>query len=227
MRENEFGQLIGDVVRDKQYFSRPKVERILGQYVVLEKLSQCHSEDLYQHLANEKNDDTWTYLFASPIHDKNDFMNYLSSLMTNSEAYYFAVIDVNTDKAMGYLSLMRVNTTHGTIEVGNVHFSKSMQHTRMSTEAHYLLMTYVFEILQYRRYEWKCDNLNEPSKKAATRLGFSYEGLFKKAIIYKNRNRDTAWYAMIDDEWPEMKYRFERWLSRDNFDSAGKQQNKL
>ncbi|MDR7649956.1 GNAT family N-acetyltransferase [Staphylococcus argenteus] len=226
MLENEFNQPIGEPVLQSGMFQSPTAETLNGRYVILQKLSVEHIEDLYQSLALPEYDDSWTYLFASPIHDQKKFASYILELIAKEDVYY-AIINKDSNKAVSYLSLMRVNPMHGSIEVGNVHYSHMLKRSRMATEAQYLLAQYVFETLQYRRYEWKCDNLNSPSKKAALRLGFTYEGLFRKAIIYKGRNRDTAWFAMIDDEWPEIKERLLVWLNPSNFDSNGHQFSKL
>ena len=147
--------------------------------------------------------------------------------MSNVNSYYFAIIDHNCQKALGYLSLMNIDSINGKIEVGNVHYSNQLKKTKVATEVQYLLAKYVFEQLGYRRYEWKCDSLNEPSRKAALRLGFMYEGMFRQAVIYKGRNRDTTWYSMIDKEWPVLNERFEQWLSPNNFDEDGQQRIRL
>ena len=128
---------------------------------------------------------------------------------------------------MGTLALMRIDPKNRVIEVGWVNYSPTLQRTRMATEAQYLLAKYVFETLQYRRYEWKCDSLNAPSRRAAERLGFVYEGMFRQAVVYKGRSRDTAWFAMLDKEWEGNKRALEQWLSPDNFDSQGKQRQSL
>jgi RimJ/RimL family protein N-acetyltransferase len=125
------------------------------------------------------------------------------------------------------LSLLRVQPQAGSIEVGHIHYSPALQQSRAGTEAHYLLGTYVFDQLGYRRYEWKCDALNEPSRRAADRLGFQFEGIFRQADVVKGRNRDTAWYAIIDAEWPGMRAAFQAWLSPDNFDTQGRQRSTL
>jgi RimJ/RimL family protein N-acetyltransferase len=137
------------------------------------------------------------------------------------------VVDQATGNAVGTLSLMRIDPAHGAIEVGNVTFSPLMKRTPVSTEAQYLLMKFVFDALGYRRYEWKCDALNAPSRQAALRLGFSFEGIFRQAVIYKGRSRDTAWFSIIDSEWPARRAAFERWLAADNFDASGQQRSKL
>lgn len=137
------------------------------------------------------------------------------------------MIDRATNRAVGTLALMRIDPANGVIEVGSVTFSPLLKRTPASTEAQYLLMKYAFDTLGYRRYEWKCDDLNAPSRKAAVRLGFRYEGTFRQAIVYKGRNRDTAWYSIVDGEWPAVAAAFEAWLSPDNFDTQGSQRQSL
>ena len=142
---------------------------------------------------------------------------------TSQDPYYFAIIDKTTGQAVGTFALMRIDPNHRVIEVGWVVFSPQMQRSKVGTEAHFLLVNYVFETLKYRRYEWKCDSLNQASNRAAKRLGFSFEGTFRQAQVYKGRNRDTNWYSMLDFEWQHKKQRFHRWLSDDNFQSDGQQ----
>ena len=149
------------------------------------------------------------------------------STEASADPYYFSIVSKETEKAIGTLSLMRIEPKYRVIEVGAVTYSDTLKHTRIATEAQYLLAKYVFETLQYRRYEWKCDSLNMPSRRAAERLGFVYEGTFRQAVVYKGRSRDTAWFSMIDKEWSHNKRSFERWLSKDNFDSQGKQKQSL
>jgi RimJ/RimL family protein N-acetyltransferase len=140
---------------------------------------------------------------------------------------FHAVIDKRTNKAVGFATFMRIDPVMGVIEVGNINFSPALQRTPAATEAMFLMMQRVFNELGYRRYEWKCDNLNAPSHKAAKRLGFTYEGLFRQALVYKGRNRDTAWFSIIDSEWPALEKAFNAWLSEDNFDESGNQVRKL
>lgn len=137
------------------------------------------------------------------------------------------MVDRTTGKAVGTLALMRIDPTHGVIEVGNVMLSPLLQQTPASTEAQFLLMAYVFDTLGYRRYEWKCDSLNAPSRRTAARLGFQFEGIFRQAVVYKGRNRDTAWFSVIDTEWPLLRQAFEAWLSDDNQDAQGRQRRSL
>ena len=138
-------------------------------------------------------------------------------------ALFFAIIDAATDQAVGLASYLRIVPRHGVIEVGHIHFSPMLQKTPAATEAMYLMMVRAFDELGYRRYEWKCDALNEPSKRAAIRLGFTYEGTFRQATTYKKRNRDTAWFSITDKEWPKIKSGFERWLQAGNFTEKGEQ----
>lgn len=143
------------------------------------------------------------------------------------DTFFYAIIDNKTGLPVGVASYLRINANHGSIEVGNLHFSKSLQKTPAATEAMYLLMYYAFEELGYRRYEWKCNNLNVPSRKAAERLGFTFEGIFRQCNVFKGHNRDTAWFSIIDSEWPTIKTKLEKWLDSKNFSASGKQILKL
>jgi RimJ/RimL family protein N-acetyltransferase len=140
---------------------------------------------------------------------------------------HFAVVDLNTGKAVGTLALMRQDPTNGVVEVGYVAFSPRLKQTPLASEAQFLLLSYVFEGLRYRRYEWKCDSLNAPSRKAARRLGFTFEGIFRQAVVYKGRSRDTAWYSIIDSERPEIGKALRAWLHPGNFDADGWQRRPL
>lgn len=141
----------------------------------------------------------------------------------SSRSFYYAIVDKESGKALGTFALMRIDRGNRVIEVGSVTYSPKLKRTRQGTEAQYLLARYVFEELEYRRYEWKCDALNQPSRRAAERLGFTYEGTFRQAVVYKGRNRDTDWLSMIDSDWPAVKSRLEKWLNPDNFDENGQQ----
>ena len=156
-----------------------------------------------------------------------ELMVALKQMIERKDRFYYAIIDKATGKALGTFSLMRIDQANRVIEVGAVTFSPALKHTRMGTEAQFLLARYVFEELNYRRYEWKCDALNLPSRKAAERLGFIYEGTFRQAVIYKGRTRDTDWLSMIDKDWPKVKDRLEIWLSPENFDKNGRQYKSL
>ena len=155
------------------------------------------------------------------------FREYLAKAAASSDPFHYAVIDRASGKAVGTFALMRIEPAHGVIEVGSVTFSPRLKQTPLSTEAQYLLMRYVFDDLGYRRYEWKCDSLNAASRAAALRYGFQFEGIFRQAVVYKGRSRDTAWFSMLDGEWPAIKRGFEQWLDPRNFDAAGAQRRKL
>jgi RimJ/RimL family protein N-acetyltransferase len=168
----------------------------------------------------------WTYLFAGPYDTLPAYRQWLETSCLGDDPMFLAIIDAATGRAVGVASFMRIDVKYGVIEVGNINYSPLLQRTPAATEAMYLMMKRAFE-LGYRRYEWKCDSLNAPSRAAAQRLGFSYEGIFRQAVVYKNRSRDTAWYAMIDSEWPQLEQAFTRWLAPDNFGANGKQRQRL
>jgi RimJ/RimL family protein N-acetyltransferase len=175
---------------------------------------------------------SWTYLPYGPFEDLESYCAWVNEVSAQHDPYFFAVIDTDPasatrDRASGVLSLLRVQPDAGSIEVGHIHLSPALQQTRASTEAQFMLMSYVFDDLGYRRYEWKCDALNAPSRRAAERLGFTYEGIFRQAVVVKGRNRDTAWYAIIDAEWPTVRKAFEAWLAPDNFDGDEHQRASL
>ena len=203
MRTNEFGQTIGDALPDFTPGRLPAIERIEGRYTVIERLSkEKHGADLYQVYGPDSPAAMWTFLFKGPAHNEEEWDHLLDDLM-------------------------RIDQANRVIEVGAVTYSPALQKTRMATEAQYLLARYVFEDLGYRRYEWKCDALNQASRKAAERLGFTYEGCFRQAVVYKGRTRDTDWLSIIDQEWPAIKQRFEAWLDPSNFDANGQQKQSL
>ena len=210
MPVNEYGQMIGEPVDDTPGVL-PSLVRIEGQYTIIEALSVESPREM------------WTYLFQPPVENLEELIVAIKQMIERKDRFYYAIIDKVTGKALGTFSLMRIDQANRVIEVGAVTFSPALKQTRMGTEAHYLLARYVFEELNYRRYEWKCDALNLPSRKAAERLGFIYEGTFRQAVIYKGRTRDTDWMSMIDKDWPKVKARFESWLSPDNFDENGQQ----
>ena len=199
-----------------------------GRYVTLEPLSaSAHGDALFANTGQPEHADLWTYMFDGPFPDRASFDRALQRWEASEDPLYFAIVDRAAHAALGRAALMRIDPKHRVIEVGSIVYSPLLQRTRGATEAMYLLARYVFEDLGYRRYEWKCNALNEPSRTAALRLGFTFEGLFRQHMIIKGRNRDTAWYSMIDTEWPDRKARFERWLSPDNFDARGRQRRKL
>ncbi|WP_233271892.1 GNAT family N-acetyltransferase [Paraburkholderia acidiphila] len=227
-RLNEFQQPIGDPVTGWQPRERPARVTIEGQFCRIEPIDlDRHATDLFEAYGAAADGRDWTYLFAEPFTDFAAFREYLAKAAASSDPFHYAVIDRASGKAVGTFALMRIEPVHGVIEVGSVTFSPRLKQTPVSTEAQYLLMRYAFDDLGYRRYEWKCDSLNAPSRKTALRLGFQFEGIFRQAIVYKGRNRDTAWFAIIDQDWPLVKAAFEKWLSKENFDAHGKQRASL
>jgi RimJ/RimL family protein N-acetyltransferase len=165
----------------------------------------------------------WTYLPYGPFNDRADYHAWVEQIAKADDPFFHAIVDRSTKKAIGVASLMRIDPLNGVIEVGHINYSPLLQGTSAATEAMFLLMRRVFDELGYRRYEWKCNSLNGPSRAAALRLGFQYEGLFRQAAVVKGRNRDTAWYSIIDREWPALKRAYQAWLSPDNFTHTGAQ----
>ncbi|MBP2169613.1 RimJ/RimL family protein N-acetyltransferase [Erwinia toletana] len=221
---NQYGQPVGADLPDWTPRALPSRITLDGQYCRLEPIDvEKHAADLYAAFALAPDGRDWTYMFAEPFSDFASYLRHAQSMAASEDPLHFAVIDKTTDRAVGSLSLMRIDPQHGAMEVGHVAFSPLLKQTAMATEAHYLLMTLAFEQLGYRRYEWKCDSCNLPSRKAALRLGFQFEGLFRQAVVYKGRTRDTTWFSIIDAEWPVVKQALTLWLDSRNFDSEGQQ----
>jgi RimJ/RimL family protein N-acetyltransferase len=207
---------------------RPERRVIAGRFIRLEPLDpDRHGSSLWQETHGIGAAARWQYLFDEPFAEENSFRDFLARKGASTDPLFYAIIDLSSGRAMGFETLMRIDPTHRCIEVGNILYGKSLQRTPGATEAQYLLMRYIFEDLGYRRYEWKCNALNEPSRRTALRLGFTFEGIFRKHMIVRGRNRNTAWYSMLDDDWPAAKAAFERWLAPSNFDSAGVQRQSL
>lgn len=227
-RHNEYGQSIGPLVPGWTARPLPPRRALEGRYCSLEPLDAArHADDLHAAYAQAPDARDWTYLFVERPADLASTRAYIERAAQSTDPLHFAVVDRQSGRAVGTLALMRIDPAHGVIEVGSVTFSPLLKQTPMSTEAQYLLMKLAFDQLGYRRYEWKCDNFNEPSKRAAARLGFQFEGIFRQAIVYKGRSRDTAWFSIIDSEWPTVRTAFERWLAPENFDAEGKQRMAL
>lgn len=202
----------------------PAREAMHGRYCDVEPLQPAlHGPGLFASFGDESG---WTYLPYGPFDDESGFTQWLTSVAGGADPLFHAIVDRSTQSASGLASYLRITPAAGSIEVGHIHYSPALQRTRAATEAMYLMMRRVFE-LGYRRYEWKCNALNRPSRNAAMRFGFSYEGVFRQALVVKGRNRDTAWYACIDREWPALRRAYERWLSPDNFDAEGRQRVSL
>ena len=199
-----------------------------GSCVALEPLDPVrHSEDLWRGLGGESREPLWRYMPDGPFPERAVFDTYLVAKAALHDPLAYAILNRQTGIALGRATLMRIDPGNGVIEVGGLIYSAELQKTRGATEAMYLLARYVFDDLGYRRYEWKCDSLNEPSRRAAIRLGFTFEGIFRQHMIIKGRNRDTAWFSMLDSEWPARKREFERWLDAANFDFDGNQKTPL
>ncbi len=225
-RVNSFGQPIGDAVLNwKPPVSPPRTPMPGARCTLLPLDLAEHGDALFE--ANEMGDGSnWTYLFSDAPKTREAYLEYMASTFLGDDPLCFSIIDAATQRAVGVASYMRIAPAQGSIEVGHINFSPALQRTPVATEAMYLMMRNVFE-LGYRRYEWKCDSLNAPSRAAAQRLGFSFEGVFRKALVYKGRNRDTAWYAITDEDWPAIRAAFEQWLSPDNFDAHASQRVQL
>jgi RimJ/RimL family protein N-acetyltransferase len=208
--------------------ARPERRVLAGRFIRLEPLdAERHGDALWQETHGAGAAAFWQYLFDEPFADRQSFQEFLARKAASTDPLFYAIVAQSTGRAVGFETLMRIDPAHRCIEVGNILYGRSLQRTPGATEAQYLLMRYVFEDLGYRRYEWKCNALNAPSRRAALRFGFSFEGIFRKHMIVRGRNRDTAWYSMLDDEWPAAKAAFERWLAPANFDAAGNQRESL
>lgn len=204
---------------------RPTGEILEGAHVRLEPLSsEAHAALLYR--AYQSDDWVWDYMPYGPFHSAAAYHRWVRETVANPDHFFYAIYHKALGGFTGVASYLRIAPEAGSIEVGNINFAPTMQGTPAATEAMYLMMQWVFEA-GYRRYEWKCDALNAPSRRAAQRLGFSYEGVFRQALVYKGRNRDTAWFAAIDREWPALKAAFDVWLSPSNFDADGQQRERL
>ncbi len=222
-RHNEFGQSIGPDVPNWTPRALPPRQNIEGRFCTLEPLDAArHADDLHAAYAQAPDGRDWTYLGVERPADLESTRAYAQRAAQSTIPMHFAVVDKQSGRAVGTLALMRIDPTHGVIEVGSVNFSPLLKQTPVSTEAQYLLMKLSFDALGYRRYEWKCDDFNEPSKRAALRLGFQYEGRFRQAVVYKGRTRDTAWFSILASEWPALRTAFERWLAPENFDAQGR-----
>jgi RimJ/RimL family protein N-acetyltransferase len=187
-----------------------------------------HAEALHEGSNGDAaRESVWTYLFDGPYGSLGEFRTSLEAKARSADPLFFAVIDNASGRAVGYQTFLRIDAPNRVIEVGNIMYTPAMQRTAGATEAQYLFARYVFDDLGYRRYEWKCNALNAPSRRAAERFGFTFEGIFRQHMIVKGRNRDTAWFAMLDSEWPARKAAYERWLRPDNFDPEGRQKLRL
>ena len=215
---NEFGQPVGFAVEPLDVPLPSRIE-MSGRYCSLRRVDPARDgAELYRQFAAAPAT-AWTYLPYGPFSSEQTFSQWLTKQTAGDDPAFFTIL---ADGPVGVASYLRITPAFGSIEVGHIHFTPAMQRTRVATEAMYLMMRWAFQN-QYRRYEWKCDALNAPSRSAAVRFGFQYEGVFRQALIYKGRNRDTAWYSIIDSEWPAIAAEFQRWLDPSNFDDGGQQ----
>ena len=204
---------------------RPEKVNIAGRYAILVPIAEEHAAPIYE--ATRHDDSLWDYMAEGPFQDRGAFDASWQRKLASADPLFYAVLDAKTSEPVGYASLMRIDPANGCIEVGNIMYSPVLQRTPAATEVQFLLARYVFEGLGNRRYEWKCNALNAPSRRAALRYGFEFEGVFRQHMIVKGSNRDTAWLSMLDSEWPARKAAFEAWLDAANFDESGRQKSAL
>lgn len=224
---NQFGQPVGEPLPHWQPCPLPQRIQLTGRFCRLEPLNVAHAEALFAAFKQAPDTRDWTWLLREPDSNSTSFAAWVEQIQTLQDPLHFAVIDQQSGQPVGSLALMRIDAANGVIEVGHVHFSPLLARTAMATEAHWLLMRYAFATLGYRRYEWKCNSLNEPSRRAARRLGFQYEGRFRQALVIKGHSRDTDWFSILDKEWPTIDSALRNWLAPDNFDVHGRQRCSL
>jgi RimJ/RimL family protein N-acetyltransferase len=225
MSDTILGLPIGPVV-DTTPALRPDAVELRGRFCLVEKLDPArHAAPIWE--AIQGHDDLWVYMGYGPFADEASFLTWMEDRAVLLDPFAYAIVDLSTQRAVGTVTLLEIRPAMGVIEMGHVVYTPLLQRTPLATEAQYLLARYVFDDLSYRRYEWKCNALNAPSRRAAERLGFTYEGTFRQHMIVKGRNRDTAWFAMTDREWPVLRAAFEAWLAPKNFDKDGRQKRTL
>jgi RimJ/RimL family protein N-acetyltransferase len=223
---NALGQAIGAEVPNWCAREPPARTPLKGRFCRLEPLTPAHADALFDANAREPDARGWTYLPYGPFTSRDAYRDWVGKSARQDDPLFFAVID-RGGQPVGIVSFMRVDRANGVIEIGHLKFSPLMQRTPIATEAIFLMLARIFDELRYRRCEWKCDSLNEPSRAAAQRFGFTFEGIFRQAIVYKGRSRDTAWYSIVDFEWPAIRAAYEQWLSSENFDGEGVQRQRL
>jgi RimJ/RimL family protein N-acetyltransferase len=225
---NQFMQGVGVPVPGWNGARAPAREPLQGRYCRLEPIDlERHLDDLYQAYSSAADGRDWTYFQVGPFDSLTAYREHLTRIAALTDPLHYAVIDLASGTAVGTLALMRIDRGNGVIEVGHITYSARLKRTCSASEAIFLLMRHVFEDLGYRRLEWKCDTLNSPSRAAALRYGFKFEGIFRQAIVVHGRNRDTAWHSVIDAEWPALRDGFKQWLEPRNFDAQGQQVERL
>lgn len=223
---NLYAQPVGTPVPGWTPPPAPARTALHGVHCDLRPLDVGMADALFEAFSLDDDDREWTYLPYGPFVDREEFREWIRTAAGSSDYILFAIHSEHDRRPTGIAGYLRVMPTSGSIEVGHLRFSRLLKRTCASTEAMYLMMRHAFE-LGYRRYEWKCDALNEPSREAAGRLGFSFEGIFRQATVYKGRTRDTAWFSVLDREWPALRQAFELWLDPSNFDGEGRQRHPL
>ncbi len=220
---------VGPVVDPLPAGNTPDMRPLHGRWMRLDHVSALkHGIDLYDSFhAKDPAGDIWTYMGYGPFASFEEFLEWVECREAARDPWFYAFVRRDTSKAVGMGAFMRNDAANGAIEIGHIWMSPELQKTREATEAIYLMMRHCFDDLGARRLEWKCDALNAPSRRAAERFGFTFEGIFRQHYIIKGRNRDTAWFSMLDKEWPRAKAGFEAWLKEENFDAKGRQKAKL
>jgi RimJ/RimL family protein N-acetyltransferase len=224
---NEFGQTVGADVPGWSGALAPSAISLSGRYVQVVPLTVDHAAALFAELGREHNEPNWTYLPDQRPQDVDGMAELLAARIADPAFVSVAIVPLDQGLAAGRASYMRIDPAQGSVEIGSIQYGPSLARTRAATEAMYLLARHVFEDLGFRRYEWKCDSLNEPSRSAARRLGFTYEGRFRQAMVCRGRNRDTDWFSIIDSDWPRLRTAYDAWLDPVNFDEHGQQRVSL
>lgn len=228
MYRDEVGQPIGPPLSDWVACELPQRSAMAGRLCRVEPLDPgSHAEALYEAFQLAPDPGNWTYLPYGPFSSFDDFATWLRTFCVHQDPLFHTIVDTSTEKPVGMASYLRIQPQVGVIEVGHIHYAPPLQRRPAATEAMYLMMSRAFDELGYRRYEWKCDALNQPSRDAAARLGFTFEGIFRQATIYKGRSRDTAWFSITDQEWPILKEAYLKWLHPENHDPQGRQRRRL
>lgn len=225
---NQYGQPIGPSLPDWTPRARPSRSSLQGRYCRLEPLDPArHAAELFAANKEAPDGRLWTYLPQEPFAELDAYRDWQERMAASEDPLFFALIDLADGKAAGIAAYLRIDPAMGSIEIGHLNFSPRLQKTRAATEAQFMLADNALTMLGYRRYEWKCDSLNAPSRAAALRLGFTFEGIFRQAVVYKGRSRDTAWFSITDGEWPAIRQAYLDWLAPENFDEHGRQRRKL
>lgn len=228
VRRNQYGQPIGEALPHWQPAGMPGHSPLQGRFCRLEPLNlERWGEALYQAYQSAEDDRDWTYLFWERPQSRADFQRYLQAQASSADRNTMVVIDQSNGRAVGSCAFLRIDPANGVAELGTINWSPLMKRSALGSEAIFLMLRHLFDDLGYRRCEWKCDSLNLPSRQAAERLGFRYEGTFRQAVVVKGRTRDTDWLSIVDGEWPARRTAFAAWLSPDNIGDDGRQERRL